>query len=224
MKKFKNIIFTLAAMLCLPVFVLNTTAQSTGGEIPVESYTYWEDLGVGDRKAVYTQATHFVKKIISADTLGIEALNSISDICTDSSGRVYILDSGASKVVILNSEYDVINIIDSVNGNDNYDFTGAKGIFVSNDAYVYISDTENQRVLVCDINGNLKNIITVPDSPLIPSDFQFMPICVSVDSVGYTYVLCDGSYYGALMYSSEGEFLGFYGANKVKNTDRKSVV
>lgn len=218
MKKIKKIILTLAAMLCLPVFVLNATAQSTGGEIPVESYTYWEDLGASDRKAVYTQATHFVKKIISADTLGIEALNSISDICTDSSGRVYILDSGASKVVILNSEYDVINIIDSVNGNDNYDFTGAKGIFVSNDAYVYISDTENQRVLVCDINGNLKNIITVPDSPLIPSDFQFMPICVSVDSVGYTYVLCDGSYYGALMYSSEGEFLGFYGANKVKNT------
>ena len=37
-------------------------------------------------------------------------------------------------------------------------------------------------------------------------------------SYGYTYVLSDGSYYGALLYTADNTFSGFYGANKVKGT------
>ena len=52
----------------------------------------------------------------------------------------------------------------------------------------------------------------------IPDDFMYQPIKVTVDSAGYTYVLSDGSYYGAILYAPSGKFLGFYGANSVKNT------
>ena len=218
MKKLRKILLLGLAVVCLPGMLMSVCAEARGGEIPVESYTYWENVGSGSRKAVFTQTTHSVKTVITAADAGVEDFNAISDICTDDKGRIYILDGGASRVVVLNSEYKAIKVIASVNGDEGYSFTGARGIYVGKDGVIYISDTDNRRVLMCDIEGNLKSMLTLPDSPLIPADFGYMPICVSVDSAGYKYVLCDGSYYGALLYTPEGDFQGFYGANKVKNT------
>lgn len=200
----------LALALC---FVLGSSL-AVSAEIPYESYTYWSDVSE-DRKEVYNHPMYEAGFTLSADALGIDNFEKIGDICTDSNDNLYILDS-SSRVVVLNSSYEFIREIGLINGTESY--TGAKGIYVYKDGTVYISDTEGHRVLHITSTGELIESITVPDSVLIPEDFEFRPTNVVIDDHEYLYVLSDGSFYGALMYSPEKSFLGFYGANTVTST------
>ena len=194
------------------------TNSAGTNEIPYESYTYWEDFGLEEKTAVYCKPMYRVKTVINADTLNAGIIESVGDICTDENGSLYILDSGASKIYITDNNYLPVKVIDTIvyNG-ENLSVKDSSGIFVK-DGKIYIADTGNARVLVLDGDGIVTNVLTVPESELIPSNFNFRPIKVAVDSKNYTYVASDGSYYGALVYSPEMEFLGFYGANTVKAT------
>lgn len=65
--------------------------------------------------------------------------------------------------------------------------------------------------------------LELPDSDLIPASFVYRPLKLTKDSKGYTYVLSEGSYYGALMYSPDDQFIGFYGANTVSSTPLQAL-
>lgn len=219
MKKLKKIFVVLLVLICLSVFSFSVNAQTTYGNIPVESYTYWENVGASGRKSVYTQPTHYVKTIISSQSLGVAQFETLNDVFSDINQNIYLLDGENSRLVITDKEYNVLaDINEVVSESEKYTFKGARNVYAHSDGRIFISDTENKRVLICNINGELLSILTVPNSNLISEDFQYLPICVSVDSSGYIYVLCNGSYYGAILYTPEYEFSGFYGANKVKQT------
>lgn len=219
MNKTYKLFIAFMAMVLLSVFVLQVDAKSPESEIPVESYTYWEDVGAGGRKAVYTHDTHTVNRVIDANNLGIKAFEGLDDVCSDDNGNIYLLDSKGSRIVILDKNYKLKKEITKIeSGSAEITFSDAQSIFAHRDGKIYICDTNNARVLIIDSMGKLLSTLTKPNSTLIPKGYQFNPISIAVDSTGYTYVLCDGSYQGAILYSPEGEFLGFYGANKVKNT------
>lgn len=200
-------------MLCgtLSASAATSTVYSDHGNIPYETYTYW-DTG-SDFEAVYTKPLYSTPKVFDAKSLGVADFKSLSDVSVSDEGFTFVLDGETSRVIVLDNEYKLYKEISSVG---EYTFTGAKGLFVAKNGNVYIADTSNARVLVCDKEGTLVNILTLPDSPLIPDDFIFAPLKLTVDNTGYTYVLSDGSYYGAILYSPEGEFLSFYGANTVE--------
>ncbi len=200
-------IITLSVVLCLLIGVW----VPASAEIPYESYTYWSDVDSG-RKAVYNKSMYDVYSVIDASSLGVEKLEAINDMCTDRNQNTYILDN-QSRIIVVDKNYNLLSEIKEVSG-ENY--AGAKGIYVHSDNTLYICDTQNHRVLHTDINGELINIIGLPDSPLIPDDFEYLPVKLVVDSSGYIYMLSDGSYYGALLYDPEYNFLGFYGPNKIK--------
>lgn len=222
---FKRVLKSIATILVMlqlfavSVYAVPQATTSVGSEeIPYESYTYWQEFGSDKKTAVYCKPMYTVKTVINADMLGIKAIEEISDICSDEEGNFYILDGKASAIYMLDNEYKLICTVDNVTYNgEEVEFADAKGIFAK-EGNIYVSDTENNRVLILDTAGIVKNIIFEPDSKLIPEDFKYRPIKVAVDSENYTYVACDGSYYGALVYSPEMEFLGFYGANTVKAT------
>ena len=71
MKKLRKILLLGLALMCLPGMLMSVCAEARGGEIPVESYTYWENVGSGSRKAVFTQTTHSVKTVITAADAGV---------------------------------------------------------------------------------------------------------------------------------------------------------
>jgi len=195
--------------------VSQVTSSLKTGEVPYESYTYWEDYGAASKTPVYSKPMYKAEMTIGASALGSDATLSIADICSDENGQIYILDSGSSKIYIIDSNYRMVSVIDKiVLDGDQLTIEGASGIFVKADK-LYISDTKNGRVLVLDTAGRVSHILLVPDSKLIPDGFTYSPIRVAVDSGGYIYIASDGSYYGALVYSPEMEFLGFYGANTV---------
>lgn len=203
----------------LPIFFIlilfSTFLPVSADEIPYTTYSYWNNVG-SEPVEVQTKPIYEVEDIITSSSLNIDEFQSIDDICADENGDLYILDGKNSKIIIINSNYTVKKNITEINtGSEVWNFKDARGIFVKNNI-IYICDTSNSRVLAVDHGGNLIKQFLVPDSPIIPSDFIYSPIKLTVDNYGYTYILCDGSYYGALLFDENDDFVGFYGANSVE--------
>ena len=60
--------------------------------------------------------------------------------------------------------------------------------------------------------------ITKPDSPVYDKDLTFLPQKILCDSAGNLYIVLSNTTKGAAMFSAEGEFIGYYGANAVART------
>lgn len=187
-----------------------TASASTLDNMPYDSYTYWQEDG--SKYLAGSRAMFEVSEILSGDSLGISSFAEAQDITTDKNGKLYILDSASSRVIVLSPEHELSAVFENIGGET---FKGAMGITADDNGDIYIADTENKRVIAADKSGGLKKIITCPDSEVIPDDFEFNPVQMTVDKNGYLYVLSSGSFYGALVFSPEGETEGFFGANKV---------
>ncbi|MBE6727176.1 MAG: hypothetical protein E7562_00845 [Ruminococcaceae bacterium] len=220
-KSFKLFAFLFAVILLLSaVFSANVSASSyktsTVGteETSFSTYTYWEGLGSETKTMVYCKPMYKPQAVIDGATLGTAIFGSVNDICA-SNGYTYILDSTSNKVLVLDENYKLkVEINQIIYNGEALSIVGASGIFVK-DEKIYIADTKNARILVINIKGEVLHYLTLPESKLIPKDFNYSPQKIAVDSRDYLYISSDGSYYGALVYSPTMEFLGFYGANAV---------
>ena len=210
----KKTVRFLAVFLIIACLASVAFSVSAATQVPFESYTYWEDISE-ERKAVYSRPMYQTEKVIDAFTLGIEAFDTINDVYSDAK-NLYILDN-ASRIVVLDKDYNLVKEIGEIKDKDGntYNYKNAMSVYVHTDGTLFISDSDNARVLRADIDGNLIDTYKVPVSPLIPKDFVFKPLKSVMDSHGYLYVLSDGSYYGALLYAPDKSFTGFYGANDV---------
>lgn len=185
--------------------------------VPYNTYVYWEKDQ--EREAVEIRSVYDVVGKINGNTLGTDSLSMPTDIDCDQQGNLYILDGDNSRILVVNSDGNLIKAINAPTyNNETLSFSGAKGIYLKKDGSIYVADTNNQRVLVFNNDGGLMQVIGLPEASVIPEDFNYAPIKVITDSRDYIYVLSSGSYYGALVYSNSGEFLGFYGANTVKSS------
>ena len=209
------IFLTFVALLSIPV-----SAAGETDSMPYDSYTYWSGLGGGGRTAVQIKPMYQVEKVIYDKQMNVGTIEAFEDICCGSDGLIYILEGKNSKIIVLNTDLTtkyVISEIKDTNGKT-ISFKGSEGIFVDKYNNIYIAASEQQIVFKIDSQGNLIKQYLLPDSNIIPSNFRYRPIKVTVDSKGYVYILSEGSYYGALLYSPTDEFLGFYGANSVAST------
>ncbi len=186
---------------------------------PTDTYTH-TDIQGGNTDLQLSRELYTAVKTISAGGLQLDnALSGITDICTASDGSVLLLCGEESRIVwleangALRSELTVI----SSDGTP-IDYSGSQGIYCDKNGILYLCDTVNARVLLLDSNGTVIRDIRCPDSELIPEDFMFQPVAVARDSQDYTYILSLGCYYGALMFSPEGSFMGFYGSNTVSSS------
>jgi len=155
---------------------------------------------------------------ITDETLGQEIMDGVTDIfCKD--GYTYVLNGEYSKLFVLNSDLSFNREI-TFKTEDGIEesFKGAKNVYIDHNNTLYLSDTDMARVFVADLEGNIKRFIELPDLDIIPDEYIFQPTSVVVDQDNNIYVLSLGSYYGALYFSSDYEFKGFYGANKVQHT------
>lgn len=199
------------SILVIALITTHVSAQSS------ESFTHW-DTANDKNVAVISRAMYQPIKRITGSSLGLDtALNGLTDIFCDSNGYVYVLCGESSRVFVLNEDYTLQKelIVKSADG-ETESFNGAKGIYVDESGTVYISDTNNGRILILDNDGLVTDILSLPESELIPDDFQFQPTALIKDSAGNICVLSQGSYYGAVLYSPKKEFLGFYGASTVQ--------
>ena len=187
--------------------------------VAAKTFTHIEETD-GSVTSILAREAYTPVKAVSASGLGLEeAFGGLNDIFVTKDQRVFLLCADDSRLVVLRPDYslDRIITITTPEGEEEY-FTGAQGLYVDDNGDLYIADTNNGRILIADGTGRLQSVWEAPDSHLLPDDFLYQPTRLVKDADGYTYVLSMGCYYGALTFSPENEFTGFYGANTVQAT------
>ena len=149
----------------------------------------------------------------SKDTMGL-----VSDIVTDESGNVYIVDPDNNRIVILDKYYSATKILTSYyyNGQERY-FKKPQGVFAADleDGFrLYVCDTENKNIVVLDSNYECIDVIGAPTTELV-SKADYIPIAIAVDKYGRLFVVSSACTSGIIVMSSTGDFNGLIGAQKV---------
>ncbi|MCI9337499.1 MAG: hypothetical protein HFH93_08170 [Lachnospiraceae bacterium] len=171
--------------------------------------------------AIPSQYAYVAETDYNGLQLGVGAFNGPTDLYVDREGRIYIVDAGNDRVVILNQDYELYKVIDSFRlDGEAVSVKGVTGIFVHTDGLLYMADKSQGRILVADEEGNVVRVITRPESNLLEesSTTTFLPRKVLVDSRDIVYMLSENSTQGAYMIDASGSFLGFYGRNEVQLT------
>lgn len=212
MKKKKYSIWFITLMLliiqmCEPV--------SVHGYVPYETYTY-------DALGYFFLSPHAYepKGVMNAAGLGLETpLNSPGDIITDKEGYIYIADTGNSRILILDKEYQLVDSISEfVNQKGETDtFKQPGGIFVTEEGNLYIADSKNGRIVILDKERNLINILEAPSSQVLQG-LIYEPSALAVDNYNRIYVIAKSTNMGVISLESDGTFAGFIGAEKTSGT------
>lgn len=210
--KFLLLAFVAAAVL--------QTAVSAEGPY----YNYINDSQTGYKTPIPCPAGYLPDRVINGVTLGIGNFKSPEDMYYNSTEKLlYVMDSGNSRIVVLDPDYSVSRVIYPEDKNNNRIlFKDAKGIFVTEDS-IYIPDEGAKTVYIFDKQGAYRSQLDCPKSDIIPADCSYKPSKVVVNSNGLIFVISDGCYYGAFQFSKSHQFLGFFGAESV-TTDITSIL
>ncbi len=100
-----------------------------------------------------------------------------------------------------------------------------EGVFVTADGTLYIADTGGERILKMQMRegvdewrlGSYEVVKTIkkPESAILTSEFVFKPTAVVLDAAGRMYINVKNVNAGIMQLSADGEFMGYYGAQKV---------
>lgn len=182
---------------------------------PYDSYLYnfW-----GER--ISAVQAYLPSRVIDGQSLGAGGLNRPRDFAVAPDGRVYILDSGNNRLVVLSPDLSLEKLIVTFLNNGVEDtFANPSGIAISSEGHLYIADTENGRIVILDSDGQLVRVFGAPRSSdprtTLTEDFVYRPRKVEVDGAGRVYVIAANVYEGILRLDPYGEFRGFIGAPKV---------
>ncbi|MBD5460867.1 MAG: hypothetical protein HDR26_08025 [Lachnospiraceae bacterium] len=189
---------------------------------PVKAYADYRYDVFGN--AIPSQYSYVAEADYNGLQLGVGAFSSPTDLYVSKEGKIYIVDAGNDRIVVLNREYEADRGIDSFHMNgEAVSIKGVTGIFVHTDGLLYLADKTGGRILVSDEKGEIVRCITRPDSALLEesSTTTFLPRKVLVDSRDIIYMLSENSTQGAYMIDAGGSFLGFYGRNEVQLTFRR---
>lgn len=207
-----NKIKLITVLVAAAVFIQNVHALPPQEQnVPYHSYTYgtWGT-------AVPTTPAYEPECIVNGYDLGIGPFASADDLCKDKEGNIYILDSGNSRVVKINADMELLEVIDL----SELELVEPQGICFDKEGKLYVADKGAKAVFVCTPQGKLIRKILKPVSDIIDEKTDFAPIKCLVDSNMILYVLSFGSFEGAYTFDEAGDFLGFFGSNKVNVTQQ----
>lgn len=193
----------IGASICLPVTAL-------AAPYPGYIYSYWGESVPAPN--AYTPAA-----LLTGASLGTQELLSPADMYASEQGLLYVLDSGNSRILVLDDELRLQRIIDGFKREGRREtFNQPEGIFVTAAGAIWVADTENSRLIELDANGRLIRELGVPQSEVLGSGFAYFPRKVAVDRAGRIYVIARGVYEGIIELDADGRFKGFVGTNRVR--------
>jgi len=179
------------------------------------NYTYNYDFWFEN---VASPDAYYVSGYILGTGLGIGAFRDPQGLFVRDN-RVYVCDSGNNRIILLayeNGEHRLVSVADSVTINgERSPFNYPMDIFETRDGFLYIADTNNQRILKLDRNWNYISSIIKPDDESIDESAEFLPLKLVVDYASRLFVQARNINKGLMEFDSRGNFAGYMGANKV---------
>ncbi len=209
MKKITSIILVLLS------FVMLASLLTVGASASSAYQTYTYSI---DGLALYSPDAYSANKSVdsSAMLLGTALSDTVSDLVVDKNQNVYIADPGNNRIVVLDRYYIYrFSISTFINTQGNPDkLEGPKGVFVT-DEHIWVCDTEKNRLVQFDLEGNFTKIIDAPESQLFDKGDVYKPIAMAIDQYGRIYVVSSTTYQGIIVLDADGRFVNFIGAQAV---------
>ncbi len=211
-KKLLGVLLVAVALLSLPLSVGATPLSA----VPYTTYDY----NTYD-ESIVAPAGYVPSERIASATLGLEVpLSAPTDLYYDNKDSVYLLDSGNSRILVLDTNLKLKQIIDGLKDKNGepVNFAGAQGVTVGNDGRIYIADTNNERVLVYNADRSFAYTVTRPETAQLSEELPFDATKVSVDNRNNLYVLAKSGNMGAFVFDSTGTYMRLFGGNNVVQT------
>ena len=179
------------------------------------TYDYWNDIEK-------SPDAYRVSHVVYANDLGLDSPLKNPTSLFARGNHIYLADTDNNRIIELeyteHKTLELVRVIDHVNESpfiENNYLKAPQDVFVSEDGFIYIADTENGRVLKTDLDLNVVMVLKEPDDPTYEKDKAFLPHKVVADAKGRVYILSKNQNKGFLKYEYDGVFEGFYGATEV---------
>ena len=187
-------------------------ANGAQAALPYEGYTY-DAWG----KCVAAPVSYQLEAVYSGYGLSGKHLKTPGDLFVSPGGQVYISDTGNKRILVCDGEMRLLREITGYTGfsGEQLSLTEPQGLFVDSEDNLYIALPKEEKVIRLNASLCLEKEFTRPDSDLLKENAIFSPSAVLVNQRGTVFVLVSGLYLGAIVYSPQGNFLGFYGADDV---------
>lgn len=135
-------------------------------------------------------------------------LNSPEDMFL-SNGKLYVADSGNHRILVYSMDSGDIEAF----GEE--ELKKPTGIAVSDDGKIYVADYGAEQVTVFSADHTVLTHLAKPTEPYYGNS-PYKPQKVDLDSYGNLFVISEGTYEGIIQFDKNGNFNGFFGANKTK--------
>lgn len=203
MNRLKTVIKTAAVILVLTLFFsVISTAITMADDTPYNTYTI-----DGYGRVTKTQTAYLAYETITK--FETASLKSPSDIYVTKEGKIFIADTGNSRIVVGDIDGKLLQIIGEG------ELKTPNGVFVTDNGHVYVADRDANAVFEFSAEGEVLNKYGKPNSPLYGDALNFLPIKVVVNDAGIMYVICESNTNGIVEISPTdgGTFLGYFGTN-----------
>lgn len=187
-------------------------SSNTNVNEPYYSYTY-----DSNKEPVRVPSPYSAYRSISGQDLGID-LGSISDVFFDKdSERFFIADPVSNQIAVLNRDYSLFSVIDSIPCQDGPESLNNPRSICVRDGIIYIADTGNERIIKLSSDFGLIQVIDKPEISIL-GEYDFRPTRMAVDMAGRVYAVATGINDGIVLLGNDGEFIRFVGAPDVETT------
>ncbi len=113
---------------------------------------------------------------------GESALDEPTDVYVTDAGEIFVLDSGHSRIVVLDSSLQPVRtVLPTLPDGQPLQFQKASGLFVTADGRILVADSTAGTVYILDAEGRKIHQLDRPDSPLLEDSFHYQPIKVLED-------------------------------------------
>ncbi|MGH2541818.1 MAG: YIP1 family protein, partial [Ardenticatenaceae bacterium] len=182
--------------LALLIAIVALTTVPAHADAP---YTTW---ALGPRgEPVMTQEAYTPVDEIDLPVSGPE------DMFITPEGVIYVADTGNGRIVKLDSSFGE----EASYGEDVLD--GPTGLFVDDEGVMYIADGGQNSIVILGPDGEVINQFGRPSEPLFGRNREFLPRKIAVDARENLYIISEGSVNGIVQMNTQGNFIGYYGAN-----------
>ncbi|MCQ2770907.1 MAG: hypothetical protein MJ236_03820 [Clostridia bacterium] len=216
MKLKKILVMMVTMLLCMSVSVFASS------EVPYQTYTLdkWGN-------ATPSPNGYVPQRSIGGAQLGCKDFSGAQDLFySETLKLVLVTDTGNSRIVVLNDNFEFQYELTSFTNDKNEEITLNKpeGAYLLDDGTLYICDTGNQRIISCTLDGKLNSVLSTPESELLDENFVYRPSKLVVDEDNRMYIISKGTYQGLIYLDTNGEFIRYFGANKVEMTFRRRML